>query len=93
MADSCTLAVKVIPNAPRSEIVGWLGDALKVKIHAPPVEGRANDALCELLAATFQLPRRAVSVLHGDTSRQKLVRLDRLTRATLDARLALIVPR
>lgn len=93
MADSCTLAVKVIPNAPRSEIVGWLGDALKVKIHAPPVEGRANDALCEFLAETFQLPRRAVSVLRGDTSRQKHIRLDGLTRAALDARLALILPR
>jgi hypothetical protein len=68
---SCTLAIKAIPNAPRSEVVGWLGDALKVKVHAPAVEGRANDALCEFLAETFGLPRRAVTVLHGDTSRQK----------------------
>lgn len=93
MADSCILPVKVIPNAPRSEIVGWLGDALKVKVHAPPLEGRANDALCDFLAATLQLPRRAVSVLRGDTSRQKQIRLEGLTRARLDARLALIVPR
>jgi len=78
---SCTLAIKAIPNAPRSEVVGWLGDALKVKVHAPPVEGRANDALCEFLAETFGLPRRAVTVLRGDTSRLKTLRFDGLTLA------------
>lgn len=88
-AASCTLAIKAIPNAPRSEVVGWLGDALKVKIHAAPVEGRANEALCEFLAATLSLPRRAVSLVRGDSSRQKLVRIDGLTAAELRARLAL----
>ena len=80
-SSSCTLAIKAIPNAPRSEVVGWLGEALKVKVHAPPLEGRANAALCEFLADTFGLPRRAVTVLRGDTSRQKTVRLDGLTLA------------
>ena len=51
-APSCTLAIKAIPNAPRSEVIGWLGEALKVKVHAPPVEGRANEVLCEFLADT-----------------------------------------
>jgi uncharacterized protein (TIGR00251 family) len=83
----CTLAVKAIPNAPRHEIVGWLGDALKIKIHALPVEGRANDALCEFLANTLGLPRRAVTVLRGDTSRQKLVRIAGLTLAETKAKL------
>lgn len=85
-APSCTLAIKAIPNAPRSEVVGWLGDALKVKVHAPPVEGRANEALCAFLAETFGLPRRAVVVLRGDASRQKRVRLDGLTLAEVVAR-------
>jgi len=84
---SCTLAIKAIPNAPRSEIVGWLGDALKVKVHAPPVEGRANDALCEFLADALGVPRRAVTVLRGDTSRLKTVRIDGLTTADLRTRL------
>lgn len=87
MFPSCTLAIKVIPNAPRTEIVGWLGDALKVKIHAPPVEGRANDALCEFLADHLDLPRRAITVLRGDTSRQKVLRIDGLSSADLQARL------
>ncbi len=83
---SCTLAIKAIPNAPRSEVVGWLGEALKVKVHAPPVEGRANDAICAFLAATFGLPRRAVTVLRGDTSRQKTVRLEGVSLADVQAR-------
>ncbi len=88
MAPSCTLAIKVIPNAPRTEIVGWLGDALKIKVHAPPVEGRANDALCEFLADHLDLPRRAITVVRGDTSRQKVLRIDGLSAADLQARLA-----
>lgn len=87
MPVSCTLAVKAIPNAPRSAIAGWLGDALKVKVHAPPVEGRANEVLCEFLADEFGLPRRAVTVLRGDTSRQKVLRIEGLTLAELRARL------
>ncbi len=86
MSASCLLAIKAIPNAPRSAVVGWLGDALKVKVHAPPVEGRANDALCEFLAAEFGLPRRAVTVERGDTSRQKTVRLAGLSLADVLAR-------
>ncbi|HEY1111471.1 MAG TPA: DUF167 domain-containing protein [Opitutaceae bacterium] len=83
----CTLAIKAIPNAPRSEVVGWLGDALKVKVHAPPVEGRANEALCEFLADELGLPRRAVTVLRGDTSRQKTLRIDGRSLADVRARL------
>ncbi len=84
---SCTLAIKAIPNAPRSEVVGWLGEALKVKVHAPPVEGRANEVLREFLADELGLPRRAVTVLRGDTSRQKLLRIDGLTLAEVKVRL------
>jgi len=86
---SCTLAIKVIPNAPRSEIVGTLGNALKVKVHAPPVEGRANDALCEFLAERLDLPRRAVTVVRGETSRQKIVRIDGLNTEDVNSRLGL----
>lgn len=86
---SCLLAIKALPNAPRSEVVGWLGDALKVKVHAPPVEGRANEALCEFLADALALPRRAVAVQRGDTSRRKMVRIDGLTKPEVLQRLGL----
>lgn len=85
----CLIAIKAIPNAPRHEVVGWLGDAIKIKVHAPPVEGRANEALCEFLADKLSLPRRAVAVQRGDTSRLKTVRIEGLTSAEVHARLGL----
>jgi len=85
----CTLAIKAVPNAPRSEVVGWLGDALKIKIHAPALDGRANDALCEFLAGELGLPRRAVTLAQGDKSRQKLLRIAGLTLAEVKSKLGL----
>jgi len=75
---NCKLAIKAQPNAPRNAVVGWLGDALKVKVHAPAMEGRANDELCEFMADTLGLPRRAVTVALGDKSRQKLLQIEGL---------------
>jgi uncharacterized protein (TIGR00251 family) len=83
----CLLALKATPNAPRNEVTGWLGDVLKVKVHAPALEGRANEELCDFLADRFQLPRRAISVARGEKSRQKLVRVAGLTLAEIKARL------
>ena len=88
MPPECRLAIKAIPNAPRDAIAGWLGDALKVKIQAPALEGRANEALCALLAREFGLPRRAVTLLHGEKSRQKLVRIAGLSLAEIRTRVA-----
>jgi len=87
MPPDCTLAVKAIPNAPRNEICGWLGAALKIKVHAPPVEGRANEVLCEFLADRLSLPQRAVALTRGDTSRHKLIRISGLTLAEVKAKL------
>jgi uncharacterized protein (TIGR00251 family) len=84
----CTLGLKVIPNASQDEVVGWLGDALKVKVRAPALDGRANAALVEFLADQLGLSRRAVVLLRGDQSRQKVVRIDGLTRAEVQRRLA-----
>jgi len=84
---SCTLELKIIPNAPRNEVVGWLGGALKVKVHAPALEGRANDELLDFLAGHLDLPRRAITLLRGDKSRQKIVRIDGLDAAALRTRL------
>lgn len=86
-AVSCKLAIKAIPNAPRNAVAGWLGEALKVKVHAPALEGRANEELCEFIADTLGLPKRAVTVAFGDKSRQKLLEIDGLTLAEVRARL------
>lgn len=72
----CTLEVKVIPNAPRNEVAGWLGGALKVKVHAPALDGRANAALTEFLADELGLPGRAVTLVRGERSNHKIVRID-----------------
>lgn len=86
-APSCLLALKVIPNAPRTAVTGWLGDTLKVKVHAPALEGRANGELGDFLAAQLSLPRRSVTVVQGANSRQKLVRVAGLTLAGVRSRL------
>lgn len=71
-----TLAVHVQPRASRNAVVGWHGEALKVALTAPPVDGAANAALIAFIAAHFGLRRHQVSLLRGDSSRQKLLALD-----------------
>ena len=87
MPPACILPLKVIPNAPRDEVAGWLGGALKVKIHAPAVEGRANEALTEFLAQRLGVPRRAVALVRGDRSRRKIVQISGLTTEEVQQRL------
>ena len=69
------LAVQITPNAKKTEVVGLLDDALKLKLQAQPIEGKANDALVRFLAAALDLPRSAVTITHGHTSRKKLVHI------------------
>lgn len=66
------LALKIIPNAKRSEIVGWEDGVLKVKIAAPAVEGKANTELVRFLAETLGVPKSRIVILKGETSRNKL---------------------
>ena len=75
-----TFAVRVMPRSSRDEIVGVHGDALKVKLTAPPVEGAANLALIEFLAKHLGVRKSAVSILGGDRSRNKIVRVDGIAR-------------
>jgi uncharacterized protein (TIGR00251 family) len=70
------LALHVQPGAKRTEVAGTHGDALKLRLAAPPVEGKANAALIAFLAESFGVPQRAVTLLRGETSRQKTVRID-----------------
>jgi uncharacterized protein (TIGR00251 family) len=69
------LSVLVQPRASRSRIVGPHGDAVKIQLAAPPVEGQANAELIALLAKAFGVPRRQVELLAGDASRRKRVRV------------------
>lgn len=68
-----TLTLHVQPGAKRSELSGLHGEALKIRLAAPPVEGRANEALLEYIAKLFGVPLRQVELKHGGQSRHKVV--------------------
>lgn len=70
------LDVVVVPRASRSRVVGIHGDRVKVQLAAPPVDGAANEELVGLFAALFEVPRRAVAIVRGETSRRKTVRIE-----------------
>lgn len=69
------LRVRVQPNATRSEIAGWYGVALRVRTTAPPVAGKANQAVSEMLARALGVPQRDVNVARGHGSRDKVVEI------------------
>ena len=85
------LAVRVQPRASKDEIAGVLGGALKIRLRAPALEDRANEALCEFLAELLKTPKAAVRILSGHHSRSKRVEVRGVTRqqvlavVTLDA--------
>ena len=70
------LTLKVVPSSSRDEIVGWLGDALKVKVKAPPENGRANEAVVALLADRLGIDRSSIAVVSGHGSPAKVVAVD-----------------
>jgi uncharacterized protein (TIGR00251 family) len=82
-----TFAVKVQPRARKNAITGTVGDALKLVLTAPPVEGKANAAVIEFLAGFFDIPRSSVTIASGATSRLKIIRISGANRQTLEERL------
>jgi len=75
--------VQVVPRASREKLGPVIGDRLKVALTAPPVDGAANDALRDALARALSVPRSAVEIVRGETSRKKTVRVRGITRASL----------
>lgn len=75
-ADHALLNVRVQPRAKRSEVAGERGGAVVIRVAAPPVDGKANAALCRFVADTVGVPRRAVSVARGESGRDKQLRVD-----------------
>src|SRR6267142_644388 len=73
-------SVRVQPRASKDEVAGEMGGALKVRLRAPAVEDRANEALAEFLAELLKTSRSAVSILSGDRSRVKLIEIRGVTR-------------
>jgi uncharacterized protein YggU (UPF0235/DUF167 family) len=82
------LIVKVIPGASQSEVSGWLGDILKVRVAAQPEKGKANLAVVALLAKSLGLSKRNISVTSGKTSQQKVIEVYGLSIAQVKCKLA-----
>jgi uncharacterized protein len=74
-----SFAVKVHPRARKNAITGEIGDALKVSLTAPPIEGRANEACIEFFANVLKVPRSSISIAAGQNSRNKVIRVSGLT--------------
>ena len=75
MTGGIRLAVQIMPNAKKSEVVGVLEDALKIRLQAQPIEGKANDTLIRYIAAKLNLPKSAVQITHGLTNKRKILEI------------------
>jgi len=82
-----TLHVHVVPNAKIDKVAGEHGGAIKIKLRAPAVEGKANSALISFLADELNISQRAIVLEHGQKSRHKLIRIDGLTEEEVRGRL------
>jgi len=71
--DGIILTIRVVPRASKNEISGELGDAIKIRLQAPPVEGKANKALIQFLSDALNIQWNRISILSGDTGRNKRV--------------------
>jgi uncharacterized protein len=78
-----TIRIHIIPNAKIDKIVGEHGDAIKIKLRVPAVEGKANTALRCFLAEKLNIPQRAIVLLHGQRSRDKVIRIDGLSEEAI----------
>jgi len=81
------LSVKLQPRASKNEIIGVMGNELRIKVMAPPVDAAANQALLRLLADTLDCPRGNVELVRGHTSRHKVVKLHGVNMQAVAARL------
>jgi uncharacterized protein len=91
-AKGVSFAVKVHPRARKNAIMSIVGDALKLALTTPPVEGRANQAVIEFFAVFFEIPRSSVTIASGETSRNKVVRINGLSAERVREYLAAAIP-
>lgn len=86
--ESALLRVRVTPRSSRNAVDGFAGEPLKVRLTAPPVDGKANRALVEILAEKLHVPRKSIEIVAGEASRQKTLRIHGLSSAELARRLS-----
>ncbi|HSM88349.1 MAG TPA: DUF167 domain-containing protein [Candidatus Limnocylindrales bacterium] len=88
-----TFAVKVHPRARKNQITGVVGDALKLALTAPPVEGKANQAVIDFFADLFAIARSSVTIASGETARNKVIRVIGISAQQVRERLAAAAPK
>jgi uncharacterized protein (TIGR00251 family) len=86
-----TFAVRVQPRASRNAIAGEMGDALKLALTAPPVEGKANEACVDFLAILLKVPRSSITIASGESSRNKVIRIAGLSASEVGIRLGAVI--
>lgn len=74
-----SFVVRVVPRASKNQVVGLEGEQVKIRLTAPPVEGKANDALVKFLASLLSVPRSSIEILAGQTSKTKTIAVRGLT--------------
>jgi uncharacterized protein (TIGR00251 family) len=84
---AAVLAIRVIPRSSRTGVDGRRGDAILIRLEAPPVNGAANDALIAFLSDALDVPKRSIAIVGGQTSRDKRVRVEGIDLPTAVARL------
>jgi len=84
-----SFAAKVHPRAKKNAITGEIGNALRLSLTSPPVEGRANQACIEFFAKLLKVPRSSVTIASGQASRQKVIRVSRLSAEEVRKRLGM----
>jgi len=89
---SATVTVRVVPRSPKEGVVGFEGGVVRIRLNAPPVEGKANDALVRFLAKAVGVPRSRITLVTGERGRSKIVRVAGVTREVLMAALGLSIP-
>jgi len=87
--DGVTFSVRIHPRAKKDAITGEFGDALKVSLTAPPVDGRANEACVEFFAEVLKVPQSSVTIASGQTSRNKVIRVAGVAKSEVEERLGL----
>jgi len=81
VASSIIISVHIQPRASKTEVVGWHGEAVKIRLQSAPVDGAANDELVRFVSKVLGVPRAAVSIIAGATSRRKRLSLDGVSRS------------
>ena len=92
VADGCTLAIRVHPGAKRKKVTGIQAGAIKIAFTAPPVDGKANEALIAFLAEALRLPRGRIDIVAGVASRTKTIRITGESAAEVAAALSPVEP-